>query len=241
MHELASFGYVVVSVEYPYASVLTVFPDGAQAPQNPEILPDGVSEEEYDRSAQRLVDQWVQDLSYVVGWLEQENQAGGVFSGRLDLQKVGVFGHSTGGGATVEFCARDVRCRAGLGLDTWMTPVSPAARQGGLEQPFLFLFSEMWPSAKNDRLFAELTANSKQAWRMTILGTDHYDFSDLPLLTPLAAQMGLKGPLEGQRVLQIISDYARTFFDQTLLGIPSTLLSGPNPAYPEVRWDAITR
>ena len=42
MHELASYGYVVVSMEYPYASLLTVFPDGAVAQHNPQTLPSGV-------------------------------------------------------------------------------------------------------------------------------------------------------------------------------------------------------
>ena len=94
----------------------------------------------------------------------------------------------------------------------------------------------MWPSEKNQTLFGELKAHSAQAQSLVILGTDHYDFTDLPLLTPLAAQMKLKGPLEGKRVLEIINAYTRAFFDQALKGIPAPLLDQPSTEFPEVRY-----
>jgi len=71
---------------------------------------------------------------------------------------------------------------------------------------------------------------------MTIQGTAHYDFTDLPMLTPLAAQLGLKGPLSGPRVLRIIDDYLLAFFDQYLKGQPATVLRPQLPAYPEVQF-----
>jgi hypothetical protein len=105
-------------------------------------------------------------------------------------------------------------------------------------QPFLFLFSEQWPTAKNQALFERLRQGSNPADRtLTILGTDHYDFSDLPALSPLAPQLGLKGPIPGMRVQQIINAYSLAFFDQALKDEPAMLLASPSPAYPEVRFD----
>jgi len=75
----------------------------------------------------------------------------------------------------------------------------------------------------------------------TIKGTSHYDFSDLPFLSPLAAQMGLKGPLNGKRVTQIINNFSLAFFDLELKGTPTTLLAGPSPDYPEVQFRSMTR
>jgi hypothetical protein len=60
----------------------------------------------------------------------------------------------------------------------------------------------------------------------TIKGTSHYDFTDLPALSPLASQMGLKGPLNGRRVIKIVNDYSLAFFDWALKGKPTTLLEG---------------
>jgi hypothetical protein len=49
--------------------------------------------------------------------------------------------------------------------------------------------------------------------------------------------LGLKGPLDGQRALRVIDDYALAFFNQALKGEPSLLLEGPSPDYPEIRWE----
>jgi predicted dienelactone hydrolase len=239
MQELASHGYIVAALEHPYGSVMTIFPDGSIANNNPQALPEGVSETEYKTAAVRLVDQWAGDLGYTLDVLAGLNADDQVynFTGRLDLERVGVLGHSTGGGAAVEFCGRDPRCKAGLGLDTYMTPVSPAVLQSGVGQPFLFLFSELWSSQQNTALFRTLRANSPQADWLTLLGTNHYDFTDLPMLSPLAYRLGLKGPLNGKRALRVINDYAVNFFNQALKGEPSSLLEGPSQSYPEIRWE----
>ena len=61
------------------------------------------------------------------------------------------------------------------------------------------------------------------------------DWSDyLPLLTPIAALIGLKGPINGGRVMTILDDYSLSFFNQALLGKPTTLLDGPSAQFPEV-------
>jgi len=232
----ASNGYVVVAVDHTYGAVATIFPDGEVAYNNPQALPEGLSDKEYFPIANRLLNQWVGDLGFVLDKLTEMNQddpAHGL-TGKIDLDKVGVFGHSTGGGATVEFCERDSRCKAGVGLDAYMSPVSGTVFELGLRQPFLFMFSETWPSAKNWKLFNELYSNSDHATVLTILGTSHYDFSDLPILSPIATQLGLKGPLSSDRVVKIVLNYPLAFFNQVFYGIPTKLLDGPSRDYPEV-------
>ncbi len=239
---LASNGYIVVAVQHTYAATTTVFPDGTLALHNPAGLPDGVSAAEFDAAANRLLNQWAGDLGFVLDQLALLNQKdpAGRLTGRMDLQQVGVFGHSTGGGATIEFCARDDRCKAGLTMDAYMAPVSKSVLDSGLQQPFLFLFSEKWPSAGNTSLFNRLRANLPNPYQvMTITGTNHYDFTDIPQLSPVASAFGLKGPLNGTRGLRIINDYSLAFFNQALKGENSSLLTGPSPSYPEVVWDTV--
>jgi len=232
----ASNGYVVVAIDHSFGAILTVFPDGTLAYNNPDALPSNVPDPQYLPKANKLANQWSGDLGFVLDTLGEMNvndpEHG--LTGRLDLEKVGVYGHSTGGGATVEFCGRDPRCKAGLGMDAYLKPVSETIIDLGLRQPFLFMFSEKWASETNWELFNELFLNSDNAKTLSILGTAHYDFSDLPILTPIAAQMGLKGPLAGDRVVKITSEYPLAFFNQVFFGIPSTLLDGKSPDYPEV-------
>ena len=240
IQELASHGYIVAAVQHTYGAVVTVFPDGTTIPYNPQALPDNVSKADYNAAANRLVNEWAGDLGFVLDTLTLMNQNDTQHGllGRLDLERVGVFGHSTGGGATVEFCARDARCKAGLGEDAWLTPVSPSVISAGVRQPFLFLYSEQWAyyRSDNEALFKQLYLHSSQATTATIMGTAHYDFTDLPLLTPIAAQIGLKGPINGQRVMMIIDDYSLAFFNKALLGKPSGLLNGPSAQFPEVKF-----
>ncbi|KPV48706.1 hypothetical protein SE17_36620, partial [Kouleothrix aurantiaca] len=74
-------------------------------------------------------------------------------------------------------------------------------------------------------------------YRMTIRGTKHYDFTMLPLLSPLAPALGLKGPLNGERTIQIITSYLLAFFDHHLKAMPAPLLDGPSTEYPEVTFE----
>jgi hypothetical protein len=94
--------------------------------------------------------------------------------------------------------------------------------------------SEDWSGERNTALFNLLYANTESpAYKLVINGTKHYDFTDIPMLTPLAPLLGLKGPINGQRSLAIINTYTLAFFDQTLKGIPSPLLTGQSSDYPE--------
>ena len=74
-------------------------------------------------------------------------------------------------------------------------------------------------------------------YSLTIAGTRHYDFSDLPLLSPLSPWLGLKGPIDGRRVLEIISQYSVAFFDAHLKGEENELLYGPSMEYLEVDFE----
>jgi len=49
-----------------------------------------------------------------VNQLENLNAAepSGKFTGRLDLQRLGMFGHSFGGAQALQFCHDDARCKA---------------------------------------------------------------------------------------------------------------------------------
>ena len=242
VQELVSHGYVIVAIEYTYADCIAVFPDGQIALHNPDILPSGVSDAVYDAAARKLLQQWTGDLVYTLDTFTALNadDPSGRFTGLLDLERVGAFGHSTGGGASIQFCATDPRCKAAFTMDAWMTPVSEQVLDTGTNRPLLFLFSETFPTEKNwqlfDRLALHLTGPVTVA---TIKGTSHYDFTDLPALSPLATQMGLKGPLNGRRAIQIVNDYSLAFFDLSLKGKPTTLLEGASPAYPELEFRSL--
>ena len=234
---LASRGYIAVAVDHPYGAMVTAFADGQVALNNPDLLPTGVSKEAFQTASEALEATYAADLRFTLDQLALINSRAidSPLAGKLDLSRVGVYGHSTGGGATVVFCAADPRCKAALGMDPWVGPVPQAVIDGGLTQPYLAMMSQTWStpanSAKLDQLLA---ANAGDSAKLTIAGTGHFDFTMLPLLTPLAPALGLKGPIDGERGMAINTAYLVAFFDHYLKDSGTVNLAG----YPEVTFEA---
>lgn len=237
--ELASKGYIVIGVQHTYGAVTTVFLDGSIAPNNPTALPEDAEDPNYEEIANGLVTQWAGDMAHLLNQLEgPENEAGLFLHTVVDLNRVGVYGHSTGGGAAIQFCATDPRCKSILGMDPFMRPVSPDVISSGLSQPAFFMFSQNWTDqtdSKNNNLFNSFYPNVNNGFGVvTIADTKHYDFSDLPLLSPIAPQLGLKGPLNGKRVTEIVNAYLINFFELTLNNHESKLFDNDFSEFPEI-------
>ena len=105
-------------------------------------------------------------------------------------------------------------------MHPFVRPVSYEVIDNGVTQPSFFLFSHVWADetdSRNNELFNRFYPHVKQSFGViSIDGTAHYDFTDLPLLSPLAPQLGLKGPINGKLVTTIVNDYLLSFFDATL-------------------------
>jgi predicted dienelactone hydrolase len=238
--QLASQGYIVIGIQHTYGAVVTVFPDGTVAGNNPAALPpDDTPIDQYEKTAQILVHQWAGDLGYTLDFMQKQNDdASSPFFHSLYLSRVGVYGHSTGGGAAIEFCGMDVRCTSLFGQDPFMRPVSYAVLDKGVTQPAFFMFSQRWhddTTSRNNELFDKFyphVINSLGA--VYIEGTAHYDFTDLPLLSPLAPQLGLKGPINDTVVTAINNDYLIHFFDATLKNGSTSFFGNPSQ-YAEVK------
>jgi hypothetical protein len=155
------------------------------------------------------------------------------------MERIGIYGHSTGGGAAIQFCGIDPRCKAVLGMDPFMRPVSAEVIESGISQPSFFMFSQGWTDlvdSYNNKLFDQFYPNTtNNVGVISINGTKHFDFTDIPLLSPIAPQLGLKGPLNGKRVTKIVDAYLLDFFEMTLNNKPSTLFGGSFDDFSEVK------
>ena len=235
VRELVSQGFVVVTIDHTYGNLITVFPDGRIALHNPMVLS---GSGDPPRTSNLLVNVWAEDIGFVLDNLQAwQAEGGNDFQGRLDLSNVGVFGHSTGGGAAVQFCGRDTRCKALVGLDAWVVPVSEDVVAKGLEQPFLFLRADRWLFSDEEANFAVadnlLTRSAGTGFTATIAGAAHFDFSDVPLLSPLTAQLGLTSKLDGNYVVAMVNNITTAFFRQELQGAGDNLVQGAM-VYPEM-------
>ena len=139
--DLASHGYVVAGIDAPYRTIVTVLPDGSVIERLPENDADRFTGAQQEQVATRMVREWSSDLSATVDQLVSLNASDPTdrFQGRLDMQRVGVFGHSLGGATALQFCHDDLRCKAGIDLDG--APLGNVVADG-VHQPFLFLLSD---------------------------------------------------------------------------------------------------
>ncbi len=234
VRELVSHGYLVAAIDHSYANALTIFPDGRVFVYDPSrIFPSGESN---PVEGNPLVQVWASDIAFLLDEMAVWNEeAGHLLNGRLDLNHIGIFGHSTGGGATMEFCLQDARCQAGAALDGWLLPVSKNLLAQPPERPFMFISTPRWLGRDNRELgYRIFNSLPQDGYALTLAGTQHYDFTDLPLLTPLTPQLGLSGRINSGYSLSLQNEYLLAFFNQYLKGEASILLKADPSAYPEL-------
>lgn len=245
VEELVSHGYIVAAIDPPYAAAGVVFPDGHHVAMDPRMYdPAHVGHSAFLDSAIPFL---AQDVIFTLNQLSSVNQAdpNGILTGRLDLERVGMFGVSLGGIVTSEACRLEPRLRACLVMDVFM-PASVV--QMGLQQPTMWLSRdaktmqrEGWAQADIDETQHTMRAVYERlpgaGYLVLIPGMFHTQFSDAPLFSPLAPLVGLAGPFDSQRGHSITNAYTVAFFDRHLKGQPAGLLDRPAAQYPDVLFE----
>jgi pimeloyl-ACP methyl ester carboxylesterase len=234
--------------------VLAIFPDGRHAVLMPNRWPppkvsliQGLPPSQ-EANPDRLR-WWADDIRFVLNQLGRENRIGSSrlpFARRLDLARVGAFGHSAGGQAAAHACQIDRRLGACLNQDglSGFAPYYLDGRGWGMDQAFLLieraadtapptdeeLAAMKMTRSQADEVLARLKARHDAALRNTGKGsywvvlenktTTHADFTDLPLLQARDAAEADKRI----RILGVVRSYTRAFFDQNLKGMKSTVL-----------------
>jgi predicted dienelactone hydrolase len=263
MEELASHGYVVASIGHTYETLVTVFPDGRLVPLSQSRLAAfgqgaGNTRElvaRYTATTDPAVKDslirriaagwpvlnqslaiWAADTRFVLDELERMSTGSrpGIFSGKLDLSRTGIFGMSFGGATAGQVCLVDARCKAGINLD--------GLQFGDLidrpmPRPFLFMQSE--DTGTLNRFVVDRATGP--AYYVVVKGASHFNFSDFSLLSPDFRKAGLLGSIEGGRMQHIMNAYVLAFFDKYLKEKDAPLLAGPPARFPEVDFTARPR
>jgi dienelactone hydrolase len=228
IESLVSNGFIVVAIDHTYAAVATRFVDNEVAVYDPEALldPAEVGEELYLEATEDLVSVFSDDIATVANALDEgSNGPFGALAESVDLTRLGVYGNETGGGAAVQFCLEDERCDAVLGLDPWVEPIPDRALAISAVRPALYMRSDDWRGTENDAILRGIAERSTEiTYWIGVEGAAESDFLGTPLLSPLGARLGWKGPIPAGRVIPIIDRYLVGFFDVYLLDTGSAAL-----------------
>jgi pimeloyl-ACP methyl ester carboxylesterase len=231
IEHLVSNGHIVVAPDHTYLAAATVLEGNEVAYQDPNALPDpeadDTTEEATAQAETDLVAATAADLVTVLNALhEGESGPFGAVTAAMDLNRVGVYGHGSGGGAAIKVCLElpDL-CGAVLTMDAWVEPLTEEDLQNDMIRPALYMRSEEWVGNDDDALLSGIAARGQAiTYTVGIDGAATSDFLLVPLLTPLASQLGLKGPIPAGRVITIVDNYLLGFFDVMLLGTGSAAL-----------------
>lgn len=262
MEDLASHGYVAVSVGHSYETPYLIQADGhirAFDPRNEEFRLRG-SERTAAFAAQQRLNQtrdpnelealvreisrlrpktvesvriWSRDISSTIDKLEEIDRSAGAPAGRLDLERIAVLGHSFGGAAAGQACLDDARCKAGINMDGLQ--LGDMLDQD-LSRPFLFMHHDNVRAFNKTPNLVFFEKASGPAYLLTVEGTGHMSFTDVSLYgrTSLFRLMSPAGTIDGARSHRIVGDYVLAFLDKHLRGRDSTLLDASCSRYPEV-------
>ena len=248
--DLASHGYVVVGFDAPYRTYSVVFPDGRVMRRTPENNPELCEDQEQAQQARcvnKVLTAWTADIAFVLDQLERLNVSDptGKFTGRLDMTRVGVFGHSFGGAQAAQFCSLDSRCKAGIDVDG---SLHGSVIQAGIHKPFMFLLSGQGDFS-SDAEIRQIQADIQSVYdrlpadgrlRISIRGANHFLFSDdgallkSHIVLRTLRAFGVVG-IDGRRQLAVTVYCVHSFFDAYLKGTSVSRLNISSPLYPEIQ------
>jgi predicted dienelactone hydrolase len=259
MEELASHGYIVMSIAHHYEARFSFYPDGQfitfnpnntsdrfrqimQEQRNPEAMQifkrmftanstdkqESIFKETNELLPTFLVEGsrlWAEDIISAINQLEFLNKENDFFKGKLDLDKIGVFGMSMGGIATCQACLQDKRIKAGINMDGG---IYGDVFDSSLSKPFMFINSIRYNGYEN--VFLKRLKNSGVV--ITIKNADHYNFHDISILDPTHQMLG---SIDGNRMLKLLNEYTLAFFNEFLKGIESEMFDPEYPKYEEIK------
>lgn len=241
--QLASMGFVVVALGGTHESPAVEFPGGRVVKtSDPKFCLAGG--DPFSKANQailnRLLAVRVADTRWVLDRLPSIAPAGL----SMDTAKVGMYGHSFGGGTTAAVMRADKRFVAGVNLDGFI--IGPTAKTG-LDKPFLILGSSYHDRRQDPSwgTFLPRLTGWHRWYRLTDAG--HYRFIDLGGSVRkwgLDKQIKPKDPETwrtvfgdiGDRTSQrIVSRLTSAFFTKFLHGRPSPVLDRPWKEFPQVK------
>ena len=169
---------------------------------------------------------WAEDISFFLDQINSINESNGLLTGKIDVDRIGVFGMSMGGMATSDLCMYDKRVIAGISMDGG---IYGAVLEGKMNVPFMFLSSRRY-NGYGDLFIGK---SNRDCYALAIKDADHYNFSDNSLY-PSPGISFLLGSIDGKRALDITDAIVLSFFDKYVKLDKKTDLLKEASKFPEV-------
>ena len=175
-------------------------------------------------------------MNFVLDSIWQKSSSGnvsGVFS-RIDMDAIGLFGHSMGGATAAALGRERDEIDAVIVLDGTMMGETLSYPASGREflatpypKPILNLFNEAHGSQA--AVLGDTYPNtymhtlSEQSYQVVVADSGHLNFTDLPLVSPLLAGLLGTGSVDAAECMQTTNALTLEFFDTFVKHRPSEI------------------
>jgi predicted dienelactone hydrolase len=216
---LASKGYVVFAPDHSFDANLTIFPDGRIADYRSEIT----SHPDSARMREKQINTRAFDIGFIIDQIKKIETGiiDSKLSGKLNLDKVALGGHSYGGATAILASRNHEIIKACVVLDGWISPIPDKVISEGINVPFLFIGRPSWHDSNYpgnyERLADLITHSSNEKYDLRINQTLHLDYTDIPLMSPLVKHVMDVGDLKPSTTLSLINDLVLGFLEVHLL------------------------
>ncbi|MBI9107813.1 MAG: hypothetical protein JEZ04_13785 [Spirochaetales bacterium] len=186
------------------------------------------------------LEQRLTDIHFLLGSLKGL-QADSTFpvAGKMDLDRIGMFGHSFGGITTSYICSEeDSPVKAGINMDAPVIIYDDDIPR--LKRPFAFFYSTETSLIKEGTInltgcnsfFEEDSSNP--VFSLSFEGTAHYNFSDFNFMPPFFRYTPMLGSIDGMKMSKILNRSVLEFFDYTLKKDDESFYAAGDSPYEEV-------
>lgn len=243
LSEIASQGYIVINMNHTYESLGVTLPngkvksfdydfqrqisEGSMTTVEPLIkaFKDGLDYEERHPIVREAVktyfegtieDRWADDVILTLDLLEGWNDFG-LLKNKINLDQIGIFGHSVGGGTAGKVAMRDERIKAAANLDgiQWGDMIDST-----YQIPYLYLSAD-WPAEHEDiNSHVYINKSTDLFYECKLLNSGHPNFMDIPLMIPVNSLSGC-GTIDPYLGIEITNSLVTAFFDTHLKGLPN--------------------
>ena len=235
--ELASHGYVVVSIGHPYHAIWTEDEDGHITFVSMDYVQELQREDAKTDKQQSFLyyQKWLRvrtsDINFVIDTILKNvvSGSGGMYP-LVDVERIAVMGHSLGGSAALAIPRQRNDIAAVIALESpflydivgvenngfvWLNEAYPVPALNIYSDASWSHLSEWTQYARNDEL---LSRPQTKAINLHLSGAGHFSLTDLPLASPLLVRLleGGEGIRDSEEYLKELNIACLEFFDRYL-------------------------
>ncbi|SOC08475.1 platelet-activating factor acetylhydrolase isoform II [Ureibacillus xyleni] len=237
--ELASHGYVVCSIDHPYHSLFTVSDKGEVTTINTEYMKEVVDANKEgiytNEEVFGLIQKWMKlrtdDMNFVIDTILQKSKTDNNLVYQLiNPEKIGIFGHSMGGSASVWVGGEREDVDAVVNLDApFFSELIFNYQQNNLEAsnqtyttPVLNIYTDdVWNQLDSNPTYAANKAENRnfvESYTTYFQGAKHLSLTDLSMISPLLSNLlqGGKADINPIKCLEKENQLILQFFDYKL-------------------------